>query len=128
MIKDAILQAQRMHRAALEQTYTGICSIVEYQEVTDEKTKLSSEKEVMVLADQPCRLSFEKLAATVQTDTAATVSQGITLFLAPEIAVKSNSKIIVIQNGVTGEYSLSGKPAVYCTHQEVTLELFRGWA
>ena len=128
MIKDVILQVQRMHRAALEQTYTGLCNIVEYQEVTDEKTKLSNEKEVTVLESQPCKLSFERLAAVVQTETAAIASQGIKLFLAPETMVKSGSKIAVTQDGVTSEYSTSSQPAVYCTHQEIVLELFRGWA
>lgn len=128
MIKDVILQVQRMHRAALEQTYTGLCNIVEYQEVTDEKTKLSNEKEVTVLESQPCKLSFERLAAVVQTETAAIASQGIKLFLAPEITVNSGAKIIVTQDGVTGEYSASGSPAIRCTHQEIVLELFGGWA
>lgn len=128
MIKDAILQAQRMHREALEQTYTGVCSIVEYHDVIDEITKLTHEKGVVVLEGQPCKLSFEKLAAAVQTETAAVISQGIKLFLAPEITVNGGSKIIVTQDGVTDKYSASGKPAVYCTHQEIALELFQGWA
>ena len=80
-----------------------------------------------MLEGQPCKLSFEKLAAVVQTETAAIASQGIKLFLAPEIMVKSGSKIIVTQDGVTSEYSTSSQPAVYCTHQEIVLELFRGW-
>ena len=124
MIRDAIMQAQEMARRAQEATYDGLCTVFEYQEVRDAKTKLSSEKEVAVIEDQPCKLSFEKLPTASQTETA----QGIKLFLAPEIMVDSNSKIVVTQNGVTEEYSASGKPAVYSTHQEITLELFRGWA
>lgn len=128
MIRDAIMQAQEMARRAQEATYVGLCTVFECQEITDAKTKLSSEKEVAVIEDQPCRLSFEKLTAAAQTETAAVAAQGIKLFLAPEITVLSNSKIVVTQNGVTEEYSASGKPAVYSTHQEITLELFRGWA
>ncbi len=128
MIRDAIKQAQKMARAALEQTYEGLCTIIEYRDVTDEKTKLSSEEEVVVVKDVPCKLSFEKLDAAVQTETAAKVSQGIKLFIATEINVNSGSKIIVTQDGVTNEYSASGKPATYCTHQEIVLELLRRWA
>ena len=128
MIRDAIMQAQEMARRAQEATYDGLCTVFEYQEVRDAKTKLSSEKEVAVIEDQPCKLSFEKLPTASQTETAAVAAQGIKLFLAPEIMVDSNSKIVVTQNGVTEEYSASGKPAVYSTHQEITLELFRGWA
>ncbi len=127
MVK-AMEAARRAARRAQEATYEGICTIYEYRDVTDTKTKLSSEEEVAVIENQPCKLSFEKLNAVVQTETAAVQAQGVKLFLAPEIVVYSNSKIIVTQNGVTDEYSASGKPAIYPTHQEITLESFRGWA
>ena len=127
MVK-AMEAARKAARRAQEATYEGLCTIYEYRDVTDEKTKLSSEEEVAVIEDQPCKLSFEKLNSVVQTETAAVQAQGVKLFLAPEIAVGSNSKIVVTQNGITNEYSASGIPAVYSTHQEITLELFRGWA
>ena len=127
MVK-AMETARKAARRAQEATYEGLCTIYEYREVTDEKTKLSSEEEVAVIEDQPCKLSFEKLNSVVQTETAAVQAQGVKLFLAPEIAVGSNSKIVVTQNGITNEYSASGVPAVYSTHQEITLESFRGWA
>ena len=126
MVK-AMEAARKAARKAQEATYEGLCTIYEYRDVTDEKTKLSSEEEVAVIEDQPCKLSFEKLNAVVQTETAAVQAQGVKLFLAPEIVISSNSKIVVTQNGVTNEYTASGKPAIYSTHQEITLELFRGW-
>lgn len=127
MVK-AMEAARRAARRAQEATYEGICTIYEYRDVTDEKTKLSSEEEIAVIENQPCKLSFEKLNSVVQTETVAVQAQGVKLFLAPEIAVGSNSKIVVTQNGVTDEYSASGKPAIYPTHQEITLESFRGWS
>lgn len=127
MVK-AMEAARKAARRAQEATYEGLCTIYEYRDVTDEKTKLSSEEEVVVIEDQPCKLSFEKLNSVVQTETAAVQAQGVKLFLAPEIAVGSNSKIVVTQNGITNEYSASGIPAVYSTHQEITLESFRGWS
>lgn len=127
MVK-AMEAARKAARRAQEATYEGICTIYECRDVTDEKTKLSSEEEVAVIEDQPCKLSFEKLNSVVQTETAAVQAQGVKLFLAPEIAVGSNSKIVVTQNGITNEYSASGVPAVYSTHQEITLESFRRWA
>lgn len=126
MVKE-LEKARKSARQALESTYEGLCTIVEYRDVKNEKTKLSSEEEVIVAEAEPCKLSFEKLTAAVQTETAAVMAQGTKLFLAPEIEVKGGSKIIVTQNGVTVEYSASGKPAVYSTHQEVILELFEGW-
>ena len=127
MVK-AMEAARKAARRAQEATYEGLCTIYEYRDVTDEKTKLSSEEEVAVIEDQPCKLSFEKLNSVVQTETAAVQAQGVKLFLAPEIVVSSNSKIVVTQNGVTNEYSASSIPAIYSTHQEITLESFRGWA
>ena len=127
MVK-AMEAARKAARRAQEATYEGLCTIYDYRDVTDEKTKLSSEEEVAVIEDQPCKLSFEKLNSVVQTETAAVQAQGVKLFLAPEIAVGSNSKIVVTQNGITKEYSASGIPAVYSTHQEITLESFRGWS
>ena len=120
--------ARKAARRAQEATYEGLCTIYEYHEVIDEKTKLSSEEEIAVIENQPCKLSFEKLNSVVQTETAAVQAQGVKLFLAPEIAISSNSKIVVTQNGVTNEYSASSIPAIYSTHQEITLESFRGWA
>lgn len=124
---NAMEAARKAARRAQEATYEGLCTIYEYHKVRDEKTKLSNEQEVAVIENQPCKLSVEKLNAAVQTETAAVQAQGVKLFLAPEIIIKSNSKIVVTQNGVTDEYSESDKPAIYPTHQEIILELFRGW-
>lgn len=77
---------------------------------------------------QPCKLSFETIAATVQTDTAAALSQGTKVFLSPDVSIKAGSKLTVTQNGVTTAYKSSGVPAVYSTHQEIMLELFTKWA
>jgi hypothetical protein len=42
--------------------------------------------------------------------------------------VKPGSKLTITQNDMTTEYQSSGKPAFYSTHQEIVLELFKGWA
>ena len=108
--------------------YDGVCTIVEYSNVTDPNTKRTTQKEITVVENQPCNLSFEKISTVIQTDTAATVTQGTKLFLSPEITVKSGSKIIVEQNGIKTEYAASGEPAIYSEHQEIMLELFKVWA
>lgn len=121
--------AQKAARKAIESTYTGFCTIVERRDVRDEKTKITRKnEEVPIIENQPCKLSFEKLNAVVQTETAAVMVQGTKLFIAPEIKIKPGSKIIVEQNGTTTEYSASGEPAVYFSHSEYMLELFKGWA
>ena len=115
-------------RKAIESLYAGKCTVFEYQSVKDTITKLTSQQEVVVLLDQPCRLSFKTINSTSNSDGAAIVTQSVTLFIAPEIDIKPGSKITVIQNSVTNDYQSSGKPASYSNHQEIPLELFKGWA
>lgn len=126
---NGLTAAQKAARKAIESTYSGVCTVIERRDVRDERTKITRKnEEVPVVENQPCKLSFEKLNPVVQTDTAAKLTQGTKLFIAPEIKIKPGSKIIVEQNGTTTEYSASGEPAVYFSHSEYMLELFKGWA
>ncbi|MDF2873332.1 MAG: hypothetical protein K0R22_15 [Sporomusa sp.] len=115
-------------RKAIESLYKGKCTVYEYQSVQDPDTKISTQQEVAVLTDQPCRLSYKTIASTSSSDGAASVTQTVTLFIAPEIIIKPGSKITVVQNDVTADYQSSSKPAVYTNHQEISIELFQGWA
>ena len=115
-------------RAAIEATYAGVCDVIEYRSVKDGVTKLTNQSEVTVLEKLPCRVSFESKTAAVQTDTAASVSQGVRLFVPPDADIKSGSKVVVTQNGHTVAYRASGVPAVYPTHSEIMLELFEKWS
>ncbi len=126
--ENQVVRSKGAARKAVESTYYGACDIIEYGSVKDKKSGITRQEEITVLQNQPCKLSFEKIAAAVQTDTGAAVSQGVKLFIAPEIEVKCGSKIVVTQNGVTNAYSASGQSAVYSSHQEIMLELWKGWA
>ena len=117
-----------MARKAIESSYCGVCTIIERRQVRDEQTKISQQKEQVILENQPCRLSVENAAAAVQSDTAAAVGPSVKLFLAPEVELKPGSKIIVEQNGRRFEYAASGEAAAYSSHQEVYLSLWKGWA
>lgn len=121
----ALQRARQAARKALESTYEGRAAVVEYLKIKDEYG-LTSFQEVTVLEDQPCKLSFETLTSN-SGDPVATISQGVKLFLSPDVEIKAGSKIIVTQNGRTTEYSNSGVPAVYSTHQEIMLTLFENW-
>ena len=114
-------------RKALEAMYDGRCDIIEYQKVKREN-KSTGFQEVTVHRDIPCRRSYNAVSSANPSDMASAVTQGIKLFLASEIAVKAGSKIVVTQNGATTEYKSSGEPAVYSSHQEISLEIFKGWA
>lgn len=114
-------------RKALERGYDGLYTITERQKYT-RPNKSTGFKEVQVVKDQPCRLSFTTSPSTTADGAAAETAQTVKLFLAPEVRVKEGSKITVTQNGVTTDYKQSGTPAYYPTHQEIILDLFKGWA
>ncbi len=122
----ALEKARRAHRKAVELLYEGTCTVTEYESYV-KPNKATAHREVIVLEDQPCRLSFSRFPAAKQDENAAQKQQIIKLFLAPEISVKPGSRITVTQHGVTQDYCQSGEPAVYATHQEITLELWKGW-
>ena len=114
-------------RKAIESTYIGSLVVIEHQKVKDEVTKLTGYKDVAVIENQPCKLSFESLKTASQSDSAATVTQTTKLFVSPDIVIKAGSKITVTQAGTTTDYTCSGVPAVYLTHQEIILDLFEDW-
>ena len=114
-------------RKALEKLYTDTCTIIEYQEY-QKPNKSIGHREVPVLENQPCMISFKTSNSTDNTESASALSQTIKVFLAPEINVKAGSKLSITRNGVTTDYKSSGEPALYDTHQEITLELFKGWS
>lgn len=119
-----MVKAIEAARKAIESTYTGKCTVTVCREIKDKKTKIThTNAEVVVVKNQPCKLSFEKISAAVQTKTAALISQSTKLFISPKIKVEPGSKIIVEQNGIKTGYCASGEPAVYPTHQEIMLEL-----
>lgn len=114
-------------RKAIESLYDGKCTITEHQKVQKEN-KSTGFQDVIVQEEIPCRLSFKTVNNTNQTETAASIVQITKVFLAAEIQVKPGSKLTITQNGVTTDYKSSGEPAFYSTHQEIVLELFKGWA
>lgn len=125
----AIDRARQKARQVHEKIYyTGRCTVYEQQPVEDPDTGITEMEPVAVLIDQPCRLSFKTITTTSPADGAATVTQAVKLLIAPEVNMKPGSQITVTQNGVTADYESSGQPAVYSEHQEIVLELFRGWA
>lgn len=114
-------------RAALGTLYTGKCDVIEHQKYLD--GSITRYKEVTVLTDQPCKLSFGSIPAADNADGGgAALTQVTKLFLPPGVCIKPGSKIIVTQNGQTTAYCQSGQPAVYESHTEITLQLFKRWA
>lgn len=114
-------------RKAQESGYIGKANVIQYEKTVD-KNHLTKHEEKVVLENQPCKLSFESMKQAVGTETAADISQVVKLFISPDVTIKPGSKIVVTQSGVTTDYTYSGVPAIYPTHQEIILELYEGRA
>ena len=125
MVSEAIKRAQRMHRKAIEATYDGTCRIYGMQSVKDPVTKVTRQEEAIVQDGVACHLSYSNTAPAAGSDTVAGVAQTIKLFLAPELVVPPGCRIEVTQQGRTESYAQSGKAAVYSSHQEILLEIWK---
>ena len=104
--------------------WIGRCTIYEYRDDTDPETLQTTQKEVPVLENEPCRLSYNHEQSTNIANGAAVVSQSITLFIRPDLTIKPGSVIEITQHGVKEKFKGSGKPAIYSNHQEIRLELY----
>lgn len=115
-------------KKAIELTYDCTCNIIEHQKYQKEN-KSTDFKDIVVLENQKCKLSFENIAKNSQDDVKSNVVQTTKLFIAPEIEIKTGSRIDVTNVlGQVTSYKSSGKSAIYQTHQEIMLELFERWA
>lgn len=108
-------------REAVESWYTDTCNVYGTKKV--KKDNITSFEDTIIVEEQPCRLSFSKALPTNNADGTSTLSQTIKLFISPNIDIKPGSNIEVIRGERKVMYKCSGEPAVYETHQEITLEL-----
>lgn len=116
------------YRAAVRRLWTGQATITVRDGVLNPANGRTEMVERVLVAGEPCRISHRTVKSTQPSEEAAAVAQSVTLYLDPSVDIPEGSKITVAQNGVTRDYDRSGTPAVYTAHQEVPLELFRGWA
>lgn len=108
----------------LKSLWIGKCTVYEYATITDPFTFQSIQKQVPILEDEPCRLSYNQEQATNIESGAAVISQSITLFIRPDLEIRPGSVIEVTQHGKTTKYKGSSKSAIYTNHQEIVLELY----
>lgn len=111
-----------LERMAIESTYDGLCTVTEFQQVKDPVTKVTKQKQVVVLKDQPCALSQVTLASAHSSDTNNAIDYDAKLFISPDIKIKSGSRIRVVQDGMDYEFEETGEPFRYPTHQEIKLK------
>lgn len=108
----------------LKSLWIGKCTVYRYETTTDPYTFQSTQRQVPIIVDEPCKLSYNREQATNIASGAAVISQSITLFIRPDLEIAPGSVIEVTQHGKTTKYKGSSKSAVYTNHQEIVLELY----
>ena len=110
-------------RKAIEMTYDCTCNVIS-QEKYVKDNKSTGFIENKFAENKKCKLSFETISKNSEDDIKSNVIQVTKLFIAPEITIKTGSRIEVtdVMGNVT-IYKSSGVPAIYQTHQEIVLEL-----
>lgn len=119
----------KLYASAVKSLWSGKCTVwARVRDEADEQTGRALAREVCICRDEPCRISFTAVKPTQTENSAAAVTQSITLYIDRAVDIPEGSKITVTQNGITGDYEKSGRAGVYSTHREIPLELFKGWA
>ena len=114
-------------RKALERQYTATCSVYVYEDQFDESTKQTKRKRVLLIKDQPCRLSYQTQAfaslVSSQNEGVPETYQSVKLFMAPELDIPENSEIEITWFGRLLKFKRSSVPVIHTNHQEVMVEV-----
>ncbi len=118
-------------RAAIESLYDCTATAVARRPYRD--GNVTRFREEVLFSDVPCRLSFsgasaQSLSGLESARESASwdeARQSAKLFLAPEWELPAGSIVTVTGRGRMWEFSRSGQPAVYESHQEAALALRR---
>ena len=123
MVSPVIEKARAKARVQIERMYESTCSVWRSSQVYDKVAHVTKTKKVMLFDGIPCHVSYGISNAAKQTDTIAVLGQNITLYLSPEYEIPAGCEIIIEGQGQTTRYESSGEPAVYQSHQEISLAL-----
>ena len=107
----------------LSQLWIGTANIYEYQEVTNPINHQTTLEPVIVIENEPCRLSYSTEQVTDLQSGIATIQQVIKLFIRSDILINAGSIIEITQHGKTNKYKRAGEPSIYTNHQEIVLEI-----
>lgn len=107
-------------RGFVEDVYTGTMTVYVNEYVTDENG-LEIQQWKARYEDEPCRVSRQN--APQPTDKRPKVFAEITqLTCAPELQIPAGSKITIDFNGRVEDYTRTGEPRVYTTHQNIFIK------
>ena len=113
---------------AVKSLWSGRATVTVLDGVLNPLNGRTEPQERQTASNVPCRITHTTVKSTDTSEEAAVVAQSVTLYIDPSVEIPEGSKITVTQNSVTRDYERSGTPAVYSSHMEIPLELFKGWA
>lgn len=116
------------YKKAVQSLWDGRATVTVLDGALNPANGRTEPAEQVTVENEPCRITHNTVKSTEPDNEAALVAQTVTLLIDPSVDIPEGSKITVTQNGVTKDYERSGKPAVYTCHQEIPLELWKGWA
>ncbi len=128
MINNIIMNAKKKARKIAETQYTDLCTVTERMKQRNEKTKINEYIENITLKERPCKLTYRNITSSQESSTTNNITQEILLFISPELEIRPGSKIEIEHQGKKELYKNTGKPQIFVTHQEISLEIFEGWA
>lgn len=118
----SVLGALQSVKKHIESMWIDKCTVKQFQEVTDPVTHITEFSEVVIYADEPCKLSHESFPVTGEGIAPGRVLT-VKLFLSPALSIPAGAIIeVTTHTGRMEVFKSSGVPAVYTNHQEINLE------
>ena len=105
----------------LQRLFTDRCCVYGYESYRRADGSTGS-REVLLLENIPCRLSFDNIKRVYETNTVSHLTQTVRLFTPPETVIPEGSAVVLQRGQTELRYKSSGIPAVYETHREYLLE------
>lgn len=110
-------------KKALSTLYDGQATIWTYGDDEPDENGIVAIHAPVSSGPYPCRVSYKSIVPAEQSDGLSVFEQSITLFMSPDVAITAGADVDVTQRGQTLHFTAAGVPAVYDSHQEVTLRV-----
>lgn len=111
----------------LKTLYEDTMDVIETVKTKDATTGINRSSDSTKYSGIPCRISFAESSSAADED-APKLEQSIKVFCNPGYVIKAGSKLKVTRSGKAVLYKCSSKPAVYTSHQEITVKLIKEYA
>lgn len=109
-------------RKHLEKLYLDKATIIEFQEIEDPETHITTHEEIVVYENVPCKLSHH-VPLTTGEGSSSSLSLSSYAMFSPDLVIKPGSKIIINRNGRETVFENSGEPAIHFNHQKIMLRI-----